>query len=148
MNLFIASDHAGFELKESLKALAPNLGITLTDLGTHSKESVDYPDYAHSLCKALIQAGAETYLGILICGSGVGVSIAANRHPEIRAVLAETSEIAALGREHNHANVLCLGARFLDATKAAAIVKAFIEAKPDLGERHLRRVIKLRGTLS
>lgn len=143
MKLLIASDHAGFELKEALKARASGLGIEFDDLGPHSKESVDYPDYANLLANELERRGAETHLGILLCGSGVGVSIAANRHPAIRAVLAETPAIAALGREHNHANVLCLGARFLTPESASAIVSAFLNATPDPGERHVRRIRKL-----
>jgi ribose 5-phosphate isomerase B len=99
---------------------------------------VDYPDYADALCKAM--KTEKDALGVLICGSGVGVSIAANRHTHIRAVLAESPEVAILGREHNHANVLCLGARILTESRAIEILKAFIDAKPDLGERHLHRI--------
>ncbi len=143
MKLFIASDHAGFELKEALKIRSGDLGVNYIDLGTHSKDSVDYPDYAHDLARELLKPGASASLGILICGSGVGVSIAANRHPEIRAVLAESPEIARLGREHNHANVLCLGARFLTPEQAVQVVRAFLTATPDSGERHVRRVQKL-----
>ncbi len=143
MNLLIASDHAGFELKEALKKRAGALGVTFSDLGTHSLDSVDYPDYAHALARELLKTGASASLGILICGSGVGVSIAANRHPGIRAVLAESPEIARLGREHNHANVLCLGARFLNPEEAIEVIKAFLNATPESGERHVRRVQKL-----
>jgi len=148
MNLLIASDHAGFELKEALKKKGTELKITFTDLGTHSTASVDYPDFADLLCRKLIEIGAETHLGVLICGSGIGVSIAANRHPEIRAVLAESPMAAKLGREHNHANVLCLGSRLLNEDQALTLVKTFIEASPDAGERHLRRIEKLKGTHS
>lgn len=143
MNLLIASDHAGFELKEALKSRSSELGITFTDLGTDSKNSVDYPDYAHALARELLNPGATAALGILICGSGVGVSIAANRHAGIRAVLAENPEIARLGREHNHANVLCLGARFLSPDQAVTVIRAFLTATPESGERHVRRVQKL-----
>jgi ribose 5-phosphate isomerase B len=140
--ILIASDHAGFEMKEILKKNASALQIQFDDLGTHSTESVDYPDFANTLCKKLLTQG-EGSLGILICGSGVGVSIAANRFHGIRAVLAESAETAKLGREHNHANVLCLGARFLNEAKALEIVRAFLLAEPDMGERHSRRVHKL-----
>ena len=143
MNLLIASDHAGFELKEALKDRAGQLGATFTDLGTHTKDSVDYPDYAHALARELLRPGSDAGLGILICGSGVVVSIAANRHPGIRAVLAESPEIARLGREHNHANVLCLGARFLTPDQAIEVIRAFLNATPESGERHVRRVQKL-----
>ncbi len=147
MKLLIASDHAGFELKEALKDRAGTLGVSFNDLGTHSRDSVDYPDYAHALARELLKPGSVASLGILICGSGVGVSIAANRHPGIRAVLAESPEIARLGREHNHANVLCLGARFLSPERAVEVIRAFLTATPETGERHVRRVQKL-GELS
>ncbi len=143
MKLLIASDHAGFELKEALKDRAGTLGVSFNDLGTHSQDSVDYPDYAHALARELLKPGSGASLGILICGSGVGVSIAANRHPGIRAVLAESPEIARLGREHNHANVLCLGARFLSPDRAVEVIRAFLTATPETGERHVRRVQKL-----
>ena len=141
-NILIASDHAGFELKEVLKKASSGLGVSFEDLGTHSLDSVDYPDFANALCKKLLTQ-PEGSLGILICGSGVGVSIAANRFHGIRAVLAESAETARLGREHNHANVLCLGARFMNDTKAIEIIRAFLTAQPDTGERHTRRVHKL-----
>lgn len=153
MNLLIASDHAGFDLKEQLKANASRLGVTFEDLGTMSTESVDYPDYAIKLSKRLTTlnegiATEDQKLGILICGSGVGVSIAANRFPEIRAVIAESVEVAKLGREHNHANVLCLGARMVGLELGLQIVDGFIHATPDLGDRHVRRVQKLKGAKS
>jgi len=144
VNLLIASDHAGFDLKEALKKHALELGVAFTDLGPTSTSSVDYPDYANLLCERLSPSASQgAALGILICGSGVGVSIAANRHPEIRAVLAESEEVAKLGREHNHANVLCLGARIVSEDLALKIVKGFLQAKPDPGERHMRRIQKL-----
>jgi ribose 5-phosphate isomerase B len=148
MNLLIASDHAGYDLKEALKVRAPAIGITWTDLGPFSAASVDYPDFADRLVEKLNELGPETHLGVLICGSGVGISIAANRHPEIRAVLAESPEVARLGREHNHANVLCLGSRIVSTDRAVELIRAFIEAKPDSGERHLRRVTKLSRPLT
>jgi ribose 5-phosphate isomerase B len=147
MELLIASDHAGYELKEALKVRAPAMGVTLVDLGPPSAASVDYPDYADILARKLMERGAENHLGVLICGSGVGISIAANRHPEIRAVLAESPEVARLGREHNHANVLCFGARIVDTERALELIRAFLDAKPDSGERHLRRVQKLTPSL-
>ena len=122
MKLLIASDHAGFELKEALKVRAGTLGVSFNDLGTHSRDSVDYPDYAHALAHELLKPGSVASLGILICGSGVGVSI---------------------GREHNHANVLCLGARFLSPERAVEVIRAFLTATPETGERHVRRVQKL-----
>jgi ribose 5-phosphate isomerase B len=148
MNLLIASDHAGFELKEALKRRAGEIGVSFTDLGTNSKDSVDYPDYAGILSRELIARGAESNLGVLICGSGVGVSIAANRNPAIRAVLAESPEVARLAREHNHANVLCLGARIVSEDIALQLLREFISALPDPGERHARRIEKLKGPSS
>jgi ribose 5-phosphate isomerase B len=142
-HLLIASDHAGFELKELLKLRAAQIGVTFEDLGTHSLDSVDYPDYAQALAKRLIKEGADSNLGVLICGSGVGVSIAANRFPEIRAVLAESEEVAKLGRQHNHANVLCLGSRIVNAEKAISILQTFLSTAEDMGERHVRRIQKL-----
>lgn len=141
--ILIGSDHAGFELKEILKTRAGELDVQFIDLGTNSLESVDYPDYANLLSNKLIETGADENLGILICGSGVGVSIAANRHPQIRAVLAESEITAKLAREHNHANVLCLGARIVTIEKAISIIKTFISTPGDQGPRHLRRIKKL-----
>ena len=146
MNLLIASDHAGFPLKEELKKNAHLLGVSFTDLGTHSLESVDYPDFADALAEHFKSSSTPLdQKGVLICGSGVGISIAANRHPQLRAVLAESAEVAKLAREHNHANVLCLGARIVTTEKAVQILKTFLETKEDQGERHLRRIKKLSG---
>ncbi len=142
MKLLIASDHAGFALKEKLKHKAAILGVTFEDLGTDSENSVDYPDYAKLVCEKLLRDQNNT-LGVIVCGSGVGVSIAANRYAGIRAVLAESEEVAKLGREHNHANVLCMGSRIVSEEKATAILKAFLSAQPEAGERHLRRIEKL-----
>ena len=150
----IASDHAGYEFKEALKAksaaLLAELGYEFEDLGTHSLESVDYPDYASALHERLNAAQKKIEsdenkqpIGLLICGSGVGISIKANRFPEIRAVLAQTPNVARLGREHNHANVLCMGARIVNVEEGAHILKAFLQGKPDEGDRHVRRIQKL-----
>jgi len=152
--IFIASDHAGYEFKEALRlkslALMIEHGYEFIDLGTHTLESVDYPDYAKSLHDHLSaeqkQKGNtenKEPFGVLICGSGVGVSIMANRFPEIRAVLAESTTVARLAREHNHANVLCLGARIIHIDTALQILKIFLESKPDESERHLKRIKKL-----
>src|SRR5689334_15686146 len=109
----IASDHAGFEMKEALKSQIAALGLEPVDLGTKSTESVDYPDFAHALAKWI--AADKSRRGVLICGSGIGMSIAANRHSGVRAALVHGAEEAALARKHNNANVLCLGARLTDA---------------------------------
>jgi ribose 5-phosphate isomerase B len=142
MNIFIASDHAGFPLKEELKKQAARLGVTFTDLGTDSLDSVDYPDFADALAEKFKHAPADQK-GVLICGSGVGISIAANRHRQLRAVLAESAEVAKLAREHNHANVLCLGARIVSGETATQILKTFLTTSEDHGERHVRRIQKL-----
>ena len=142
-SILIASDHAGFALKEQLKTFATGLDIQFVDLGPHSEASVDYPDYAQALSKRLIELGADKNLGVVVCGSGVGVSIAANRFPQIRAVLAESEITAKLAREHNHANVLCLGSRIVGIEKAVAILKAFLTTAENEDPRHLRRIQKL-----
>jgi len=142
MKLLIAADHAGFPLKEALKKRASELHIEFDDLGTHNTESVDYPDYGDRLANQLVTL-APGSMGVLICGSGIGICIAANRHPHIRAVAAESIEAAKLAREHNHANVLCLGARLTSPEKAFEILKTFVNTQPDPGERHVRRVQKL-----
>lgn len=150
----IAADHAGYEFKEALRQKAAAMmlehGYEFVDLGTHSLESTDYPDYAKKLHETMSPAQKtrnslenKSPIGLLICGSGVGISIMANRYPEIRAVLAESAGVAKGAREHNHANVLCLGARIVTVDQAANILKSFLEGKPDEGERHVRRIQKL-----
>jgi ribose 5-phosphate isomerase B len=137
--IYIASDHAGVDFKEQLKNRNPN--IEWIDLGTHSSDSVDYPNYSFAVARELkAHPGA---LGVLICGSGIGVSIAANRFNHLRAVLATTPEHARLGREHNHANVLCLGARITSLPDADLILAEFLAATPDPSDRHLRRIALL-----
>jgi ribose 5-phosphate isomerase B len=136
----IASDHAGVELKSALILYLEESDIAAEDLGTHSKESVDYPDYANRMAEWLQKNPALK--GILICGSGIGISIAANRHKHIRAALCTNAEMAKLSREHNNANVLCLGARFIDVDSAKTCVKAFLYTEFE-GGRHAARVEKL-----
>ena len=136
----LASDHAGFALKEIVKSHIVDLGFTPLDLGTHSEESVDYPDYAAKMAEAIKQGKASR--GILICGSGIGISIAANRHPHIRAALCHNEETARLSREHNDANVLALGARIVTEETAKAATAAFLNTQ-FAGGRHAGRVAKL-----
>lgn len=136
----ISSDHAGVELKSQLVAFLKTLDMNVIDLGPHTMDSVDYPDFANHLCANLLEGLAGR--GILICGSGIGMSIAANRHPHIRAALVQTPEVAGLSRQHNDANVLCLGARFVDTETAKACVKTFLTTKFE-GGRHANRVAKL-----
>ena len=134
--IHIASDHAGYALKELLVQFLAQKGINVVDDGTHSTESCDYPVLAHKLCAA-VEASGEP--GILICGTGLGVSIAANRHPDIRAALCTTELHARMARQHNNANVLCLGARITGVELAKAIVDAFMENTFE-GGRHQRRL--------
>ncbi|HZS82601.1 MAG TPA: ribose 5-phosphate isomerase B [Stellaceae bacterium] len=136
----LAADHAGYELKATLAAILRERGLTVLDLGTTSRESVDYPDFAAALAKAL-KAGRATR-GILACGSGIGMSIAANRHPGIRAALCHDGLTARLARQHNDANVLVLGGRLIGIETARDCVETFLTT-PFEGGRHARRVAKL-----
>lgn len=138
MKLAIASDHGGFKLKTSIKERFAD--IEWVDLGTDSEESVDYPEFGQSLARAI--STGEVELGILVCGSGIGISIAANRFPAVRAALCTSSEMATLSRQHNNANVLALGERIIDQDTAFACVEAFINTEFE-GGRHERRVEKL-----
>jgi ribose 5-phosphate isomerase B len=136
----IASDHAGFDLKSELKKDLAELGFQVLDLGTHNAESVDYPDFANALADALKANKAKR--GVLICGSGIGISIAANRHPEIRAALVHDALSAEMSRRHNDANVICFGGRMIGADVARDCLKVFLATEFE-GGRHARRVDKL-----
>lgn len=138
--ILIASDHAGLELKQKLQKLLPE--IQWEDLGPETTASVDYPDYAAKLCKKLL-ATPHRY-GVLICGSGIGMSIAANKISGIRAARVSDPISARLSREHNDANVLCLGARFLAPEYASEILKAFLGTEASTEARHQKRLEKLR----
>jgi ribose 5-phosphate isomerase B len=138
--LLIAADHAGFELKEHLKKALDRLGIPYQDLGTHSQESVDYPDYARLVAEAVSDGRAER--GLLVCGSGQGMAMAANRFPKVRAALAVDEEMARLAREHNNANVLTLGGRLIDPQEGERILKVWLDT-PFAGGRHEGRVAKI-----
>ncbi len=135
--IFIASDHAGFELKAELTNYFKGL---FEDLGTNDNESVDYPDYAHSLVNKI--NNQPNSKGVLICGSGVGMSITANRYPSIRAALVFNSKIAELVRQHNDANVLVLPGRFIDIQEAIKCVDNFLNTNFD-GGRHKKRIEKI-----
>lgn len=141
MKIAIASDHAGYVEKEQLKPLLDELGIQYEDLGTVSTESVDYPDYARKVGEEVAQGKVEQ--GLLVCGSGTGMAIAANKVPGVRAAVAWTPEIARLAREHNDANVLALGARVTSFEDLTNIVRSWFATKFD-GGRHLKRVEKIR----
>ena len=138
--LGIAADHAGYELKNTLIAYLQELGYEVKDFGTHSAESMDYPDVAHPLAEEVESGKLEK--GIAICGSGNGISMTLNKHQGIRAALCWNTELAALARQHNDANILSLPARFIDTNTAKAIVKAYLESDFE-GGRHQRRVEKI-----
>ena len=138
--ILIASDHAGYALKEQLEAQLTSLGYAVEDLGPTSDASVDYADFAHALAKRV--SSGERERGILLCGTGLGMSYTANRYPHVRAAVAWSPEIAALSREHNDANVLVLPARFVGEAEGKAILQAWLDT-PFAGGRHLRRVEKI-----
>jgi ribose 5-phosphate isomerase B len=138
--VLLAADHAGYELKQDLASHLADLGYEARDLGTDSADSVDYPDYAHRLAAAIERGEGDR--GILVCGAGIGMSIAANRHAGVRAANCLDERMAALAREHNDANVLCLGSRLLDPDQAKKILWTFLET-PFGGGRHGRRVEKI-----
>ena len=140
MKIAIGSDHAGYEEKEQLKPVLDELGIQYEDLGTFSREAVDYPDYARKVADEV--AGHRVEQGLLVCGSGTGMAIAANKVPGVRAAVAWNEDIARLAREHNDANVLTLAARVTPFPELAKIVRAWFAAKFD-GGRHARRVEKI-----
>jgi ribose 5-phosphate isomerase B len=133
----IGSDHAGVALKQRLVDELRALGFEPDDVGTNSDESVDYPDFAHTVARRV--AGGEVRRGVLLCGTGLGMSYAANRHAGVRAAVAWTAEVARLAREHNDANVLVLPARFLDAPAGVEILRTWLTT-PFEGGRHARRV--------
>ena len=136
----IASDHAGFPLKQALAARLTQLGFEVQDLGTNSTDSTDYADYAHPLAQEV--SSGEVKRGVLMCGTGLGMSYTANRYPHVRAAVAWSSEVAALARQHNDANVLVLPARFLSDEDAVKILDTWLNT-PFEGGRHERRVEKI-----
>jgi len=138
--ILIASDHAGFELKEKLERQLVELGYRVEDLGPSTDASTDYADYAHPLAKRVSEGEADR--GVLLCGTGLGMSYTANRYPHVRAAVAWTPEIASLAREHNDANVLVLPARFVGEAEGREILKTWLET-PFAGGRHARRVAKI-----
>lgn len=136
--IFIACDHAGVELKAELKEAIKKLGYDVTDLGTDDKSSVDYPDYAHLLASKL----EPNCYGVLICGTGIGISIAANRHENVRCALCHDEFTARLAREHNDSNVIAFGARVIGAGVAISALETFLKTEFE-GGRHERRVQKI-----
>jgi len=140
MKIFLGSDHAGLELKRKIAEKLIEWGHSVDDIGTKNSDSCDYPDFAHEVCRRVL--GEKGSFGILICGSGIGMSMAANRHPGIRAALCRDGLEARLAREHNDANVLALGARLIGEEQAMDCLKKFLET-PFAGGRHERRVKKI-----
>lgn len=143
ITLAMASDHGGFELKDTLKNVIADSGITVLDLGVNTPDSVDYPEKAHALAEAILDGRADK--GILVCGTGIGISIAANRHKGIRAALCTDPFMARMSREHNDANVLCLGGRVIGPSLAEEIVRAFLGGQFE-GGRHANRIAKIEVT--
>lgn len=136
----IASDHAGVELKSKLATDLESMGFKILDLGTNNDSSVDYPDYGHALAEAVSSGKASA--GVAVCGTGIGISIAANRHPGVRAALVHDEFTAEMSRQHNNANVLALGARIVSEEVARNALKVFFSTEFE-GGRHARRVEKL-----
>ena len=136
----IGSDHAGFELKEKIKEFLKSRGEVVVDFGAHYRESVDYPDYGRKVAKAV--ANGEDDLGILICGTGIGMSVVANKVPGIRAALVQNIFTARMAREHTNANLLVLGARVVDPELAPQLVGTWLDSQFQ-GERHKRRIDKI-----
>jgi len=136
----IGSDHAGFELKERLVQELKALGFEPLDVGTHGPESVDYPDYAHDVAGRVERH--EAIRGVLLCGTGLGMAYAANRHHGVRAAVAWSSDVARLARSHNDANLLVLPARFVNEREGVDIMRTWLETKFE-GGRHSRRVAKI-----
>ena len=138
--LALASDHAGFAYKEKVRQLLDQLGVAYKDMGTSSAESTDYPDWAHRACVTITAGDCDR--GILICGTGIGMSIIANKHKGVRAAACESTTAARLSRQHNNANVLALGERILGWESTADIVRVFLSTSFE-GGRHERRVNKI-----
>jgi len=136
----LSSDHAGFDLKEFVKQILDSKGIAYKDFGTNSRESCDYPDFAHPLAEAVESGGVDC--GIGICGSGNGIAMTLNKHPKIRAAICWDNEIARLARAHNDANILVMPGRFISHEEALRVVETFLNTSFE-GGRHLRRINKI-----
>jgi ribose 5-phosphate isomerase B len=137
----LAADHGGFEIKEELKPELEKMGVDCIDLGTDSADSVDYPDFGRAVADAIADGRAER--GVIICGTGIGIAIAANRVGGIRAAVCHDATTARLAREHNDANVLALGARIIGREVAIDCLRTFLSTPFEGGVRHMRRVAKL-----
>jgi ribose 5-phosphate isomerase B len=140
--IVMGSDHAGYALKQSILSQLQSMGLSFQDVGAHNETPCDYPDFANALAHELLRQPQS--IGILICGSGIGMSIAANRHSHVRAALCTSTEMATLARRHNDANVVVLGARLISADEAWACVQTFLNTPFENG-RHALRLAKLLG---
>ena len=138
--ILLASDHAGFKLKDKIKRFLIKKGNTVLDLGTKNTNSVDYPDYAHLLSKKM--KNNKSQFGILICGSGIGMDMAANKHKNIRAALCYNTKSTKLSRQHNNANVMTIGARLIKEKTALMCVSTFLKTE-FVGGRHIKRIKKI-----
>jgi ribose 5-phosphate isomerase B len=143
MNIAIGADHGGYQLKDEVKAMLEKLGHTVTDVGCHCADSVDYPDYALPVCEKVVSGEADK--GILICGTGIGMCIAANKIPQIRCALVHDVFSAKATREHNDSNVLSMGARVIGPGLALEIVNTWIGTDFSGDERHVNRIQKVKG---
>lgn len=146
MTVAIGADHAGYALKEEIKKFLEQLSVKYKDYGTNSPDSVDYPDIAVRVAEAV--SNSEFEQGILICTTGIGMSVVANKIPGIRAALCTSVPIAKLSREHNNANILTIGSRYIEFEEAKKIVKTFLDTKFEAGGRHERRVKKIHDLTS
>jgi len=138
--VLLASDHAGFKLKDKIKRFLIKKGNTVLDLGTKNRNSVDYPDYAHLLSKKM--KNNKSQFGILICGTGIGMDMAANKHKNIRAALCYNTKSTKLSRQHNNANVMTIGARLIKEKTALMCVSTFLKTE-FVGGRHIKRIKKI-----
>ncbi len=140
MHVLLGSDHAGFEMKEALKPYFEQRGFEVSDVGPSSEDSVDYPDYAEKVARGVAESDSD--LGVLVCGSGIGVAIAANKIPGVRASVITDPELAKMFRQHNNGNVITLGGRYIPLQLAREILDAFFDTEFE-GGRHQRRIDKI-----
>lgn len=140
MRIYVGADHAGFKLKEHVREWLQTRGHDVVDVGTHAEDSVDYPDYAREV--ALAVGGGEADLGVLVCGTGLGMAIAANKFPGVRAVQVSDPEMARMARRHNNANIITLAGRYLAPERADQVLEAFLAAEYENG-RHQHRIDKI-----
>ena len=140
IKIAIGSDHAGFELKQIIVEHLSSRNVDLIDCGTNNLDSVDYPDFAKRVADEV--SNKDLVMGILVCGSGQGMAMTANRHKDVRAAICHNSDVAKVTREHNDANILCLGSRFIEEAEALKCVDVFLSTDFE-GERHLKRINKI-----